>query len=220
MGWSQGTLRAGSHRVAVLASTDPPQTVRALRSFIGAYKVLSRVLKGYANLLHPLEQVVAGKQFYAHVAWNEDLLQACNAAKMALGDNKTITLPLSGDALWIVTDAAVKSARIGATLYVMRDEHFCLAGFFNATLRKHQVTWLPCEVEALSIGAAVKHFAPYIIQSAHTTRILTDSRPCVQAYDKLYWGVFGQFQGHNIPFHRPSLPGQNCPCLGCCKFAV
>ena len=188
--WSQGTLRAGSHRVAVLASTDPPQTVRALRSFIGAYKVLSRVLKGYADLLHPLEQVVAGKQSNARVAWNEGLLQAFNAAKVALGDNKTITLPLPGDALWIVTDAAVKSAGIGATLYVMRDEHLCLAGFFNAKLRKHQVTWLPCEVEALCIGAAVRHFAPYIIQSAHTTSILTDSRPCVQAYEKLCRGEF------------------------------
>ena len=50
------------------------------------------------------------------------------------------------------------------------------------------VTWLPCEVEALSIGAAIKHFAPFIIQLSHATEILTDYRPCVQAYEKLMRG--------------------------------
>ena len=54
---------------------------------------------------------------------------------------------------------------LGATLYVTRDHQLFLAGFFSAKLRKHQVTWLPCEVEALSIAAAVKHFCPLIIQS-------------------------------------------------------
>ncbi len=44
--WSIGTIRPSPHRIAALAKVDPPNTVRGLRSFIGAYKVLSRVLKG------------------------------------------------------------------------------------------------------------------------------------------------------------------------------
>ena len=52
------------------------------------------------------------------------------------------------------------------------------------------MTWLPCEIEVLAIGAAIRHFAPYIIQSPHTTEVLTDSRPCVQAYEKLKRGEF------------------------------
>ena len=50
--------------------------------------------------------------------------------------------------------------------------------------------WLPCEVEVLSISAAVKHFSPYIIQSKHTACVLTDSKPCVQAIEKLCRGQF------------------------------
>ena len=65
-----------------------------------------------------------------------------------------------------------------------------LAGFFNAQLKKHQVSWLPCEVEALAIGASIRHFAPYIVQSNQPTQVLTDSRPCVLAYDKLQRGDF------------------------------
>ena len=52
------------------------------------------------------------------------------------------------------------------------------------------MTWIPCEIEALAIASAVKHFSPYIIQSKLNACILTDSKPCVQAIDKLARGEF------------------------------
>ncbi|XP_060598210.1 uncharacterized protein LOC132751998 [Ruditapes philippinarum] len=108
----------------------------------------------------------------------------------ALNSNKSIVLPRPTDQLWIVTDGSVKKRGIGATLYVTWHGKLLLAGFFSAKLRKHQVTWLPCEIEALGIAAAVKHFSPYIIQSSQQTCVLTDSKPCVQAIDKLCRGEF------------------------------
>ena len=72
----------------------------------------------------------------------------------------------------------------------MRNNTLKLAGFFSAKLRERQIDWLPCEIEALSIAAAVKHFSAYIVQSNHTTSILTDSKPCVQAHEKLCRGEF------------------------------
>ncbi len=188
--WSQGTLRTSSHRTAALAAVTPPPTVHGLRSFIGAYKVLSRVLKGYAELLHPLDQAVAGRQSREEIQWSDELLHAFKQAQDALKNTRTITLPRPEDELWIVTDGSVKNRGIGATLYVLRDNSLLLAGFFNAKLKKHQVTWLPCEVEALCIGAAIRHYAPFSIQSHQPTQVLTDSRPCVQAYQKLCRGEF------------------------------
>ena len=52
------------------------------------------------------------------------------------------------------------------------------------------MTWLPCEVEALCIGAALKHFAPYILQLTSRAQVLTDSHLCVQAFAKLCRGEF------------------------------
>ena len=75
-------------------------------------------------------------------------------------------------------------------MYVSSENKLLLAGFFSAKLRKHQVAWLPCEIEALSIAAAIKHFSPYIIQSTHNTCLLTDSKPCVQAIEKLWRSEF------------------------------
>ena len=89
-----------------------------------------------------------------------------------------------------MTDGSVKQCGVGATLYVMRNGKLKLAGFFSAKLRGRQISWLPCEIEALSIAAAIRHFSPYIVQSVHNTSILTDSKPCVQAHEKLCRGEF------------------------------
>ena len=53
--WSQGSLSASPHCIAVLTSCPPPQSVQGLRSFIGAYKVLSCVLPNRSDLVDPLK---------------------------------------------------------------------------------------------------------------------------------------------------------------------
>ena len=188
--WSHGTIKASPHKIAALASVDPPTTVQGLRSFIGAYKVLSRVLSGYASLLDPLDQVAAGRQSREKIMWSDSLLAVFRKAQECLSDNKVITLPHREDCLWIVTDGSVKKGGVAATMYALRDNKLHLCGFFSAKLKKHQITWLPCEIEALAISASVRHFAPYIIQSNNKSQVLTDSRPCVQAYQKLLRGEF------------------------------
>ena len=75
-------------------------------------------------------------------------------------------------------------------MYVSRASLLHLSGFYSGKLPKHQVTWLPCEVEALSIAAAVKYISPFIIQSSHPTTALIDGKPCVQVINKLCRGEF------------------------------
>ena len=188
--WSQGKLSASPHRVSVLSSCPPPTTVKGMRSFIGSYKVLSRVLPDCSSLIDPLDSAISGLQSHDKLPLNDNLLHKFRVAQQALATTKAITLPCPSDTLWIVTDGSVTKRGLGATLYASRKNQLYLAGFFSAKLRKHQVNWLPCEVEALSISAAVKHFSPYIIQSQHRTCVLTDSKPCVQAIDKLSRGEF------------------------------
>ena len=50
--------------------------------------------------------------------------------------------------------------------------------------------WYPCEIEALSIATSVRHFGPYLRQSQNLTQILTDNKPCVQAWSKMVQGEF------------------------------
>ena len=188
--WNCGTLSASPHRIAALASCPAPDTVARMRSFIGAFKVLSRVIPGCSTLLAKLDDTVAGRESNEPIQWTDDLRTSFRNAQAALSTTHTISLPRPDDQLWIVTDGAVRKPGIGATLYVTRDGKLRLAGFFSAKLRGSQTAWLPCEVEALAIAVATKHFSPYLIQSHHKAYILTDSKPCVQAYEKLCRGEF------------------------------
>ena len=188
--WSQGKIQASPHRIATLASCKPPDTVKGMRSFIGAYKVLARVINDCASYIDPLDTAISGKQSRDKLDWDANLSSSFARAQAALMQNKCIVLPQPSDQLWIVTDGSVKCHGIGATLYVTRGGKPQLAGFFSAKLKKHQVSWLPCEVEALGIATAIKHYSPFIIQSKHQACVLTDSKPCVQAIDKLCRGEF------------------------------
>ena len=188
--WSQGSLHASPHRIATLSTCSLPVTVTAMRSFIGAFKILSRVLPHCAHLISPLDNSIAGKQSQDHIDWTDDLRDAFKTAQRALSQNRSVILPKPDDQLWIVTDGATKTGGLGATLYATRDGKLRLAGFFSAKLRKQQIDWIPCEVEALCIATALKHFSPYVTQSLHHACILTDSKPCVQAYEKLCRGEF------------------------------
>ena len=188
--WSDGLLSASPHRISTLATCELPRTVKNLRSFIGAYKVLSRVIPGTATLLSPLDATCAGRESAEIISWSDELRAAFSRAQSALRDHRSVVLPRPSDQLWIVTDGSSKSHGIGATLYVTRGDRTLLAGFFSAQLRKHQLGWLPCEIEALGIATAVKHFSPYITQSSSAACVLTDSKPCVQAFEKLGRGEF------------------------------
>ena len=148
------------------------------------------MLPNRSDLVDPLECALTGLQSTDKLLWDDNLTYKFKTAQSALSKHKSIVLPRPSDTLRIVTDGSVTKRGLGATSYVSRANHLHLAGFFSAKLRKHQVTWLPCEVEALYIAAAVKQFSPFIIQSQHPTSVLTDSKPCIQAVDKLCRGEF------------------------------
>lgn len=188
--WSKGTIKASPHRISALTAVDPLSvtTVGQLRSFIGSFKFLSRVLKSYSEVLSPLEEEIAGRSKAEKIKWTDSLLSDFKRAQSHLSTNDVITIPHRSDQLKIITDAS--STGIGAALYVIRKGGDKIAGHFSAKLKKHQALWLPCEIESLAITAAVNHFAPNIVNSDKQTMILTDSLPSVQAFGKLKRGQF------------------------------
>ena len=74
--WNLGTIQASSHRIAALASCDTPLTVKAMRSFVGAYKMLALVITGCSALLAPFDCVTGGRQSSEHIEWTYSLQEA------------------------------------------------------------------------------------------------------------------------------------------------
>ena len=192
--WNNGTLKVSNHRVSSLSTCTIPKTVRQMRSFIGAYKVLSRVIQHCSQYLSKLDSMVANKKSGETLQWDDMLLSEFSKAQKALSTNKIIKIPSRKSQLWIVPDGAQRPPGIAATLYTTKDTDGIgkpeLAGFYSAKLKSNQSQWQPCEIEGLAIACSVNHWAPYIIQSEHKACILTDSRPCCQAHEKFCRGEF------------------------------
>ena len=123
--WSSGKLRIS---LIDLYQVQPPSTVQGLRSFIGAYKSLSRVLLAYAKLLDPLDQATAGKQSRDKLVWNNSMVLAFKDTQKALDSCKEITIPQPNDTLHIVINASVKEKDIAATLCILLDGKTSVVG--------------------------------------------------------------------------------------------
>ena len=145
-------------------------------------------MQAYSDVLQPLEDITAGREPKEIISWSDSLLAAFKRSQDHLKNSKALTIPRPEDQLQVITDAS--KTGIAAALYVIRGGKPWIAGHLSAKYKKHQHSWLPCDHEALSICAAVTHFGPEIINSQKQTIILTDSLPCVQAYDKLGRGLF------------------------------
>ena len=186
--WNGGRISACSHKITPIATCKPPETATAMRSFIGAFKVFNRVLRGCSLYLADLESSICGKQKADKIVWTDSLVDSFRKAQSALKSTSCITTPTPDDQLIITHDGSRMG--IGSVMFVKRDDKLLLGGFFSAKLKAHHKRWLPCELEALSVATSIHHFAPYIRESRNTTQILTDSKPCVQSYQKMLRGEF------------------------------
>ena len=69
---------------------------------------------------------------------------------------------------------------------IVFEEKRHIAAFYSMKLKGHKIGGMPCKHEALA--SAVNHFSLYI--PVNKSQILTDNKPCVQAYKNLQKGKF------------------------------
>ena len=192
LGWilNSGTITVSEHKINPLITASPPTTVKALRSWIGAYKHVKCCISQYSSLLSPLEALHAGRDSKERIQWTPELEDDFRRAQNAFRTIKPVTVPRPSDHLIATSDGSIKNQGLGSVLYILRDGQIHLGGYFSMKLSEHQARWLPCELEALAIASSVNHWQLFIRESHHVTQILTDSRPCVQAAKKLARGEF------------------------------
>ena len=104
--WMNGRLRADPHKIAPLSACSQPTTTKGLRSYLGAYKILARVIPDCAKFLQPLEQLTHGKKSADKIEWNDSSIDAFKRSQDHLQSSRVISLPKENDQLWVVTDGA------------------------------------------------------------------------------------------------------------------
>ena len=163
---------------------NKPKTCTAMKSFIGAFRAISRCFPRYSSLLSPLEESIKGIQGAQLITWTLQLESCFEEAQSTLESPRALTIPIPSDKLVLTVDASPLNNGLGATLFILRNNKRLLAGFYSFKLRTHQIGWFPCELEALAFSAGVHHFSQFARESLFPLQVLTDSKPCVQAYQR------------------------------------
>lgn len=95
-----------------------------------------------SDILNPLESSIGGLQYKNRIQWTEELRQHILNVQSMLSSNKTITLPILSEELWIVTDGSVSQRGLGGTMYAICDGKLNLDGFFSAKFSTATVSLL------------------------------------------------------------------------------
>jgi hypothetical protein len=82
-------IQASPHRIATLSTCDHPSTVKGMRSFVGAYKVLARVIPNCDDIMSSLDDVSAGRSSQDKIEWTDDLHHMFANAQKLLSSNKS-----------------------------------------------------------------------------------------------------------------------------------
>lgn len=188
--WHQGQLTPSPHKISSLSTAPLPHTSTALRSWMGSVKQLKPCIEHYAKLFGGFDKLHAGKVPGEKITWTEEAKKDFYVAQASLRDLKSFHVPKPDDQLIVVTDGSIKNRGVGAVLYIQRGAKRLLGGYFSATLPEYQSRWLPCEIEGIAICTAVRHWSKVIQQSRNRVQVLTDSKPCVEAYNRLCKGQF------------------------------
>ena len=118
--WESGTITVSPHKILTLTKVTAPKTCKQMRSYIGAFKAMSRCIPMHSSLMSPLENSIKGLDSSQHVTWTEPLLHHFEQSKEALKSVMTITIPTPSDQLILTTDASPVNDGIGATLFLVR----------------------------------------------------------------------------------------------------
>ena len=140
----------------------------------------------FASVLEPLNKAIGDKSKKDPIQWTPQLTEDFKRAQEYLKQAKPLAMPKPGQQLYMTTDAS--QAGLGATLH--RAEDKAVVKHFSKQLSANKKNWLPCELEALAIGAGLQFFLPFFRESGCKPVIYTDSRPCTLAYNKMTKGQF------------------------------
>ena len=185
--WKQGgILEVNQHASSRLQKCKPPTTAEGLRGWVGAYKFMSTAIRDFAKVLEPLNKAIGDKTRKDPIVWTEDLLKDFKRAQESLRRAEPLTMPRQGEQLYMTTDAS--QLGLGATLHRAADK--AVVKHFSKQLSAHKKNWLPCELEALAVGAGLQFFLPFFRESGCKPIIYTDSSPVAMAYKKMQQGLF------------------------------
>ena len=190
LGWiKQGrSLLPDPHRHNALKVTPRPETVKQLRSFLGAYRTFQKCKPKIHEILGDLQQIASNKKSSEKIEWTPELTSSFELSLKELDNLESLYLPSPDDQLIATFDYSMKG--LSATLWAHVDGQHKMVSTVSGECPPRMSDWPPCDGEAASaaFGLNRPHIRDPILQSNKTTYILMDSKPVVEAANLLKRG--------------------------------
>ena len=193
-------LRPPDAKIEEIANLPKPPDSAALRRFLGMVGFYRRMMPHFAELVHPLTELIRRQPKCASLPWTEAELAAFCSVKEALQNACTIHHHLPAcDVYHLVTDCSQVAA--GAALHQLVDGRPVPVGFFSKKLSDQQRRYSTYDRELLAAYLAVLHFH-HLLEGRHVV-LFTDHRPLTTAFlsphtaksdrQQRHWGVITEY---------------------------
>ena len=172
-------LRPPDAKIEEIADLPTPPDSTALRRFLGMVGFFRRMIPHFAEIVHPLTELMKHNQKSTNLPWTETELAAFTDIKEALQTACTIRHHLpSCETYHLVTDCSQVAA--GAALYQIVDGQPVPVGFFSKKLSDQQRRYSTYDRELLAAYLAVLHFRHLL--EGRVVALFTDHRPLTTAF--------------------------------------
>ena len=166
-------------KVEAIVSFPKPSDLASLKRYLGMLNFYRRFLPHCAELLKPLNSLLAGKVKRTRlIQWSPEAEEAFERSKCAIADSARLAYPVRGALTSICTDAS--NVAVGAVLQQLVDGIERPLAFFSRALSDTERRYSTFDRELLSVYLAVRHFRHFLEGRQFT--IFTDHKPLVAAF--------------------------------------
>ena len=175
---SQG-IHPLADKVHAVAQFPRPPTARKLREFIGLINFYHRFIPHCAEILQPLNAMLAGATPNHQLNWTEETTVAFDKIKDALAQATLLNHPIPEAPTCIVSDAS--DTAVGAVLQQEVNGTWHPISYFSRKLKAAESRYSTFDRELLAVYLAIRHFRHFV--EGREFFICTDHKPLIYALD-------------------------------------
>ena len=176
---SRHGIRPLGSKVDVIRQFPRPVTARKLREFIGLINFYHRFVPHCADILRPLNAMLARTRPHQQLIWTDETTTAFQEVKATLAQATLLNFPVPAAPTCIVTDAS--DTAVGAVLQQLVDDIWCPISYFSKKLKPSETRYSTFDRELLAMYLAIRHFRHFV--EGREFHIRTDHKPLIYALD-------------------------------------
>ena len=163
--------------VTAVQSLKRPETLKQLRSFLGAINYFRDYIPSFAQIALPLYDLTKKRTRYK---WDETTNSAWLTLKSTLSSNLILIPPDPSKSFFIATDAT--QTAIAAVLLQRKNDTLRPIEYFSRRLKPAESRYHTNETEGLAIFASVKRWQHYLLMNEFI--ILTDNSSMTHLFNR------------------------------------